>query len=828
MIVRQTDHLWFVLITLLIAGCYPWVDNQTHGDRVPGCVWYLDRDADGFGDEGAKPIYQCSNPGNGRVDTGGDCDDSDPDEYPGQVWYGDADGDGFGDASSQASECSRPADHVLDATDCAPDDATVFPGAPERCDGLNNACGGDVPAEEQDLDADGYVACTFDGWVGDNSVIGDRDCNDTDASTFPGAQELCDEVDNDCDGAVPTDEVDEDGDTYRVCDGDCDDDEAADHPSAAETCDGDDNDCNGYIDDGAIDEATWYLDQDGDGFGTYVGTLLACAGPAGEPPQGYAATPDDCDDYNPAVNPDVSRFQDADGDGYGDITTEIQSCTLPSGYVDNGDDCDDGDVAFHPYALEDDCADPNDYNCDGSAGAVDLDLDGFDACLDCDDGDAAVNRVAGNCPVSILLTQVDARFAGEGASGFAISSAGDFDGDGLPDLAIGNQLVDSPYGGSGVAYVLTGIQQGALALADAPVRISPEMPWTFLGKDVAPCGDQNGDGFDDIVMHAGVDPLTGFAPERVLLIPGGAAVGDVGLSAAATLQFVAEPEDQGSDLSVDCADVNDDGALDLIVGAPYVEQQGQFSDAGAGYVVFGPLIADVGLANADIQIDATAADLSLGGFARSPGDLNGDGRADATFGRGANMWVFSSLAAGLPVTEGDAEAWITGQFAEELFGVGPGRIDANDDGYDDLIAVTWDSDPSGAGLHVFFGPVAGVTTTASADFHLLLPNSSSVIAAAPIGDFNADGYGDLAMGHYMQPGPVGSGGAWLVMGPHSGTRTIDEADLTVIPDGPDAYLGGGVAGVGDVDGDGYDDLAIASAAHEVGAAEVVLLFGGPL
>jgi len=61
------------------------------------------------------------------------------------------------------------------------------------------------------------------------------------------------------------------------------------------------------------------------------------------------------------------------------------------GHVANTDDCDDTDARFNPSAIEADCTDPNDYNCDGSVGYTDDDSDGFAACAECDDSDADVN-----------------------------------------------------------------------------------------------------------------------------------------------------------------------------------------------------------------------------------------------------------------------------------------------------------------------------------------------------------------------------------------------------------------------------------------------------
>ncbi len=140
-------------------------------------------------------------------------------------------------------------------------------------------------------------------------------------------------VDDGCDDA--------DGDGWEGCDGDCDDTDAAVSPDGAETCDGVDQDCDGTVDDDATDALLWYAD--------------------------------------------------ADGDGYGVVTDRVYACEAPAGYVAIDGDCDDADTAYNPGALEPDCSDPADYNCDGSTGYDDNDGDGWSACQDCNDGAAAVH-----------------------------------------------------------------------------------------------------------------------------------------------------------------------------------------------------------------------------------------------------------------------------------------------------------------------------------------------------------------------------------------------------------------------------------------------------
>jgi len=274
---------------------------------------------------------------------------------------------------------------------------------------------GDALSTDEDADGDGYAA--------------ELDCNEAAPDVHVGAVELCDGIDNNCDGEVDegvaaTSYADSDGDGFgdpstgvEACatpagnvanDRDCDDGRDDVFPGAEDRCDEVDNDCDGEIDE---DEATvWYADADGDTFGDPLDATTACA-----PPAGHVANGEDCDDTSDlaapgleevcderdnncdgAVDEDVTRtfFEDRDGDGYGLLDATAEACAAPVGYADQSGDCDDDDTAFHPGALEEDCTDPNDYNCDGSVAYADADLDSYAACVDCDDSDPARNPLA--------------------------------------------------------------------------------------------------------------------------------------------------------------------------------------------------------------------------------------------------------------------------------------------------------------------------------------------------------------------------------------------------------------------------------------------------
>ena len=331
------------------------ISARVTGDLEFGTDW----DGDGFDD----------------VAVGGDdCDDDDPAISPDEpeVWY-----DGI-DQDCDGNDDDQDGDGYALADDCDDEDASVHPGAAESCDGIDQDCNGtidDNPTDGatwySDSDGDGFgdPASGLSACEEPTGMTSDaQDCDDTDPSIHPGAEEVCDSVDQDCDGAVDEDAIDGvpwysdgDGDGYgdpgvsvMSCaapagytgdDTDCDDLDFAVNPGAAEVCDGFDNNCDGLIDDedpGVTGGTTWYSDGDGDGYGAGASAYAAC-----NPDFGDVAVGGDCDDLDPDVNPGASEIwydgidqdcdgndTDQDGDGWDYLV-----------------DCDDTDPLIYPGAL---------------------------------------------------------------------------------------------------------------------------------------------------------------------------------------------------------------------------------------------------------------------------------------------------------------------------------------------------------------------------------------------------------------------------------------------------------------------------------------------
>ena len=468
-----------------------------------------------------------------------------------------------------------------------------------------------------------------------------------------------------------------------------------------------------------------------------------------------------------------------------------------NGFILNGIDADDrsgfsvssaGDVngdGYDDLIIGADGADQNGYNTVGETYVV--------------YGGASAPGTGGELDLSSLdgtngfiLNGID----GSDQSGRSVSSAGDVNGDGYGDLIIGAGLAD-PNGDSlaGETYIVYGAANapGAGGVLDLSM-LDGTNGFTLTGIDaydrsgfsVSSAGDVNGDGYDDLIIGAGLADPNGdsLAGETYVVYGGARAPGTNGVLDLSDLDgtngFILNGIDAGdqSGWSVSSAgDVNGDGYDDLIIGARYGDPNGD-SNAGETYIVYGGASApgtggELDLSTLDgtngIILNGIDADDLSGRSVSSAGDVNGDGYDDLIIGAynadpngddraGETYVVYGGASA--PGTGGELDlSSLDGTNGFILNGIDgsdqsdrsvSSAGDVNGDGYDDLIIGASGADPNGnsnAGeTYVIFG---GATGTES-----LVPVTAQGTAAVDnfTGNAGADSFTAIATDDVVRGG----------------------------------------------------------------------------
>ena len=414
-----------------------------------------------------------------------------------------------------------------------------------------------------------------------------------------------------------------------------------------------------------------------------------------------------------------------------------------------------------------------------------------------------------------------------------------------------------------LALPLQAQQTVDLSTENGDVRILGDKHNAFLGFAAA-AGDFNDDGFEDIVLGAPNDSLSGTRPDagKIHIIYGSStppALIDLSTTPA-DVEVHGAAQDDVIGRTLATGDVNGDNIDDLLIGAPFTDP-GAVSNAGTVYIIYGsgslPALIDLATpGDADVEIYGAASENQYGG-ALTTGDVNGDNTADiiagaarATAPGGASAgkvyvtFGSGSLAATIDLSvAANVDFELQGDDFSDLLGSAVASGDVNGDGKDDLIAGAPLADPGGnsaAGeAYVIYGgtlPASPFDLNSDSPDVLLTGESAVDLAGSSLaaGDFDGDGLSDLAVAAGLADvGAVSDAGkAYIVYGDSMLASSIDlaNADVVISGEDEDGGLGWRAAAV-NFDGDGFDDLLISSAFSETasgtGTGKVFLLQGDP-
>ncbi len=392
--------------------------------------------------------------------------------------------------------------------------------------------------------------------------------------------------------------------------------------------------------------------------------------------------------------------------------------------------------------------------------------------------------------------------------GVSVSTAGDTNHDGYSDVIVGASLYDNGQTNEGRAFVYHG---SAAGLASSPSwSADGDQDSAYFGKSVSVAGDVDGDGYSDVIIGADYYDHGQTNEGRVFVYRGSA----TGLGHNPTWTAESDQDDAYFGFSVSTAgDVNGDGYSDVIVGARYYDH-GQPNE-GSAFLYHG---SAAGLSSKPAwTAESDQQDARFSFSVSTAGDVNGDGYADVIVGARyydngetdeGRAFLYHGSASGLAASP----AWTAESNQDHAYmGYSVSTAgDVNGDGYSDVIvgANGYDHGQMDEGrAFVYLGAAAGLSSHSAWTAESDQQGADFGLSVSTAGDVNGDGYADVIVGaHEYDNGQANEGRAFLYRGSASGIEASPSWIAESDQEGAD--FGGSVSTAGDVNGDGYADVIV--------------------